>query len=224
MHDRAVMRRLDAFVDAAFAFAVTLLVIGGGAVPQSFADLRASAASAPAFAVGFALIAMFWHAHVRWRAYGTRGGALPLLLSLLLVFLVLLYVYPLRLMAASLVAYFGGPRTPAAPLTLDDAQGLFAMYGIGFFAMAACVAAMFATARARSRPPGEQAELTGQAVIWAILAASGLLSALIAAVAPALAPWTYCLLPIAIGLFSWRHDWSGTRGAPQVEGASTPAG
>lgn len=34
-------RRLDAFVDAAFAFAVSLLIIAGGQPLESFADLTA---------------------------------------------------------------------------------------------------------------------------------------------------------------------------------------
>lgn len=211
--EQQLMVRLDAFVDAAFAFAVTLLVIGGGSVPESFEDLRRSAASAPAFAVGFALVAMFWHAHVRWRGYGNRAGAAPLLLSLLLVFLVLLYVYPLRLMAASMVVYFGGPRTGPGLMSMADASGLFMLYGFGFFAMAACVATMFWTSRAPDRPSGDRAELSGQAGIWTILASAGLVSAALAPFAPALAPWVYALLPVAIGLFSWRHDWTGGAGA-----------
>jgi len=64
--------RLDAFVDAAFAFAVTLIVIGGAGVPRSYAELEAALTGGPAYAIGFALVAMFWHAHLRWRRLG--GG------------------------------------------------------------------------------------------------------------------------------------------------------
>ena len=88
--------RLDAFTDAAFAFAVTLLVIGGSEPPTSVAMLRAAMAEVPAFAIGFAIIAMFWFAHVRWRHYRGEGGWLSMLLSVLLIFLVLIYVQPLR--------------------------------------------------------------------------------------------------------------------------------
>ena len=59
--------RLQAFVDAAFAFAVTLLVIATGeSIPRDSADLVAALKRVPAFAAGFALIAMFWYAHVQW--------------------------------------------------------------------------------------------------------------------------------------------------------------
>lgn len=212
--------RLDAFVDAAFAFAVTLLVIGGGGVPSSYGELDAALSAAPAFAVGFALIAMFWYAHVRWRGYGTAAGPLPVLFSLLLVFFVLLYVYPLRLMALTLAQYLGGD---AVAIGRDQHAGLYAMYGLGFMAMAACITVLFALSLRASRSPAERATVLGDVVIWAMLAASGLISALLTLVAAPLAPWVYSLLPVAIGLFVWRHDWEGAGAAGEGEETPLPA-
>ena len=139
--------RLDAFVDAAFAFAVTLLVIGGGDVPSSYTGLEQAVRNAPAFAIGFAFIAMFWHGHVRWRGYGTRAGGLPVLISLFLVFLVLVYVYPLRLMAISMVEFVS--RDIRTVRTAGEAANLFTLYGIGFMAMRGTMAALFATTSRR---------------------------------------------------------------------------
>src|SRR5690349_3614405 len=113
--------RLDAFVDAAFAFAVTLLVIGGGEPPGAYAELAAVMQRIPAFAVGFVLLGMFWHAHVRWRRLCGNGSFVAVLLSFALVFLVLVYVYPLRMMADSMVAY--AARQPG-PLANGDLAGL----------------------------------------------------------------------------------------------------
>ena len=59
--------RLDNFTDASFAFAVSLLVIGGARAPDSFDALVGAMGDLPAFALGFAVMAMFWWAHVRWR-------------------------------------------------------------------------------------------------------------------------------------------------------------
>ena len=90
--------RLEAFVDASFAFAVTLLVIRVGTVPDTVAEMIEALKGIPAFAASFALIAMFWSAHNTWsRRYGLDDGY-SMFLSLLLVFLVLLYVYPLRML------------------------------------------------------------------------------------------------------------------------------
>lgn len=199
--------RLDAFVDAAFAFAVTLLVIGGGDVPARYDDLEQAMRSAPAFAIGFAFIALFWRGHVRWRTYRSGDGGLPVLLSLALVFLVLVYVYPLRLMSVSLAEFIA--RDIRTIRTASEATSLFTLYGLGFMAMAGATAALFASSL-REQPDAERHHaLVGETAVWLILAASGAISALIARFSPMLAPWTYSLLPIAIPLFLRRHNRAG---------------
>ncbi|MCY7281201.1 MAG: DUF1211 domain-containing protein [Sphingomonas bacterium] len=69
-------RRLDNFTDSAFAFAVTLLIIGGGSSIGDSDALLVALGDLPAFAFGFAIITMFWVAHVRWRAMRGEGDAL----------------------------------------------------------------------------------------------------------------------------------------------------
>jgi hypothetical protein len=197
--------RLDEFVDAAFAFAVTLLVIGGGEPPGAWSELQAVIWRIPAFAVGFALIGMFWHAHVRWRRMCGSGSWAAVMLSFALVFLVLVYVYPLRMMADSMVTYFAG--RPGS-ISRVDLPGLFTFYGLGFAGMAALVATLFATglkAADRANLP----VVRGEMGIWLILAGSGVLSALLAQFEPTVpfAPWVYSLLPVAIGVFAFRHRW-----------------
>jgi len=204
-------KRLDAFVDAAFAFAVTLLVIGGGAVPARYGDLEQAMRYAPAFAVGFAFLAMFWHGHVRWRGYRSRNAALPLLLSLFLVFLVLVYVYPLRLMSISIVEFV--TRDIQTLRTAREAGNLFALYGLGFMAMAGTMAALFATSLSSQADADARSGVVAETAIWLMLAASGLVSALLSRVSPILAPWTYSLLPVAIALFVRRHDRAGATAA-----------
>src|SRR5690606_676829 len=97
VHRGRNVTRLEAFVDAAFAFAVTLLVISIDAIPDSRHALVLALKAVPSFAACFAMIAMFWAAHARWsKRYGFDDTA-STVLSLLLVFVVLVYVYPLRL-------------------------------------------------------------------------------------------------------------------------------
>lgn len=206
-------KRLDAFVDAAFAFAVTLLVIGGGDVPSNYSGLEQALRNAPAFAIGFAFLAMFWHGHVRWRGYPTRGGGLPVLISLVLVFLVLVYVYPLRLMAISMVEFVS--RDIRTIRTASEVANLFTLYGLGFMSMAGAMAALFATSLKAPLPPESAAGVRGEIGIWTILAASGLVSAGLSRVAPTIAPWVYSLIPIAIFGFVRRHDWG--RAQPSEE-------
>jgi hypothetical protein len=47
--------RLDAFTDAAFAFAVTLMVAGTGGMAPDYRQLEAAIAGAPSFAIAFGL-------------------------------------------------------------------------------------------------------------------------------------------------------------------------
>ncbi len=51
------MTRLETFCDAAFAFAVTLLVISGEGIPGSYQELIVALKGIPAFAASFAAIA-----------------------------------------------------------------------------------------------------------------------------------------------------------------------
>ena len=204
--------RLDAFTDAAFAFAVTLLVIGGSEPPTSVAMLMSAMAEVPAFAIGFAIIAMFWFAHVRWRHCRGEGSWPSMLLTVLLIFLVLIYVQPLRAMARSLSSFLGGGGTPFRGAVGD----LFFVYGLGFVAMATTIACLFMEAQ---RSPELDAEtrtsVRGEATIWWILVFTGLVSILMTFVRGTanFAPFAYATLPISIGLFTWRYDWGGRRAA-----------
>jgi uncharacterized membrane protein len=206
--------RLDNFTDAAFAFAVTLLVIGGSEAPTNVAMLRAAVAEVPAFAIGFAVIAMFWSAHVRWRRIRGEGDWISAVLSILLVFLVLIYVQPLRAMARSLSTFLGGGGTPFS----GDIGDLFLIYGAGFILMAATMAALFAEARRnRALDADMRRALTGEVWIWIILVTTGLVSIAMTRfeATDQFAPMVYATLPVSIGLFVWR--WFGRRPAAAAE-------
>ena len=65
--------RLEAFVDATFAFAVTLLVISLESIPDSIPGMLQALKGVPAFAASFAQIMLFWSAHATWsRRFGLR--------------------------------------------------------------------------------------------------------------------------------------------------------
>ena len=106
--------RLETFVDAAFAFTLTLLVISFDEVPKSFEELIYALRFIPAFLASFALLMMFWFAHRSWsRRYGldTTGASL---ISMFLVFVLLVYVFPLRAMASAALSF-----TPFTLFTLS---------------------------------------------------------------------------------------------------------
>lgn len=203
--------RLDAFTDAAFAFAVTLLVIGGAGAPADFSGLLSALREIPAFAFGFAMVVTFWYAHVRWRKLRGEGDMRSLLLTLLLVFLVLIYIQPLRAMAAATAIFFTGQGGGFR----GDLAGLFAVYGTGFVAMSLTTAGLFADALRNPGLDGHgRAQARGDRTIWLILAATGTLSILISLTRfGVFAAMIYMTLPLTIGVYSKRHDWTGEKKA-----------
>jgi uncharacterized membrane protein len=207
-------QRLDAFVDAAFAFAVSLLIIGGTEPLRSFADLATALARIPAFVFGFALIALFWSAHRTWSTLTPVRTGWTTFLSLAVVFAVLVFVFPLRLLAETATHYVSGGVLPGGRLmsSLTDLRWTYVIYGVAFAVLSGLNAALFAHA-ARALRGGEPLALrngTQWATTWAIAAATGLISALIAStpllrVAPWLPGVAYNLIPVGVGVVTWRN-------------------
>jgi uncharacterized membrane protein len=176
--------RLDNFVDGAFAFAITLLVISGASLPRTVPALVDALRGIPAFAVCFVQLALFWHGHVRWRETFHLTDGRSLRLSLLLVFFALIFVFPLHLVYASFfnsishgvlsrdfIHATGGVSTHALAV-------LFACYGLSYACMGGTLSALFlhgvhqGTGLSREAIVGARTS----ALRWAFCAAVGLLS------------------------------------------------
>src|SRR5215204_2185504 len=94
--------RIEGFSDAVFAFAVTLLVVSLE-VPKTFDELLATMRGFFAFAICFALLLSVWYDHYKFfRRYGLRDF-LIVVLNAALLFLVLMYVYPLKFLFTLLI-------------------------------------------------------------------------------------------------------------------------
>ena len=124
--------RLESFSDAVFGFALTWLVVSLE-VPKSFSDLMATMRGAPAFAVCFAMLASIWNTHYKFcRRYGLDDGTARFLTCVLL-FIVLLYVYPLKfLFTLGVNDLIFGRSATAAIATRSDASALLVIYSLGF--------------------------------------------------------------------------------------------
>ena len=207
--------RLDNFTDAAFAFAVSLLVIGGAGAPGDFDGLVGALGDIPAFAFGFAIVVMFWLGHVRWRRLRGEGDFRSALLTLLLVFLTLIYIQPLRGMAAATGLWFTGQGSGFG----GSLAGLFAVYGTGFVAMSLTMVALFSDAlRNPDLDSAGLADAKGERIIWGILASTGIVSILMSMTPYGVwAAMLYATLPITIRIFTARHDWTGTAKHPEEQ-------
>ncbi|TAN04156.1 MAG: DUF1211 domain-containing protein [Rhodanobacteraceae bacterium] len=206
--ERTESARLDNFVDSAFAFAITLLIISGGTLPRNMLALMHALRGVPAFAVCFAELAWFWHGHVRWRDTARLTDRTSLLLSLLLVFFALIFVFPLHLVFAGLFnGLSDGVLSPdfssAGENVANATRGLFMFYGLSFACMAGTLAALYRHG-VRAGACTDRADvvaLRARAVMWTFFASIGVLSMLIALFLPSRNGWfqglpglCYCLL------------------------------
>ena len=145
-HERGgEVTRIEAFVDASFAFALTMLVISVGSVPEDFHKVLEALRGMPAFAACFLQIAIFWYDHMTWsRRYGLDDAG-SVVLSLVLVFLVMVYVYPLKYMFGGLFAWIshGVLSTGMTIGGIDDLRAMFVTYAILFGTMSIVMSLLY---------------------------------------------------------------------------------
>lgn len=224
------MSRLETFVDAAFAFALTLLVISFDEIPANFTQLVDALKNIPAFAVSFAVIIMVWVGHRRWsQSYGLDDGS-STLLSFTLVLLIMVYVYPLRAMAAAAMHDLTGGWTTAefTVSSYDELRGLFVIYGGGWTGSTGILALLNWHAVRRggflALDRVERSVARDEATGWTIVAGFGLLSIGLALALPddlvPLAGWCYAGLSVAMPLHRRR---AGRRAGRLLAAAEAPA-
>ena len=182
--------RLDTFVDAAFAFVLTLLVISFDAIPSNYPEMLEAIRRIPGFAASFAILMMFWLQHRLWsRRYGLENFK-TILHSLALIFVMLVYVYPLRMIFEGLFSNLTGGFLPTSYQieTYDQLRMIFVFYSVGFFAMSLLVSQLYRTAMRNSTALAlnqiERRKTRIRTQVWTIAACFGLLSIVMALTLP----------------------------------------
>jgi uncharacterized membrane protein len=204
--------RLEAFSDAAFAFALTLLVVSLN-VPRSYDELMRLLQGSLPFACCFALLVWIWHEHnLFFRRYGLQDG-LTVFLNGVLLFVVLFYVYPLKFMFDSMFAQMmPGAHPDLTRMTLPQLSRASAVYALGFIVLFV----MFALLYARAYRRREQLRLTSMDVFdvksyaghHLVSAGVGVVSLIVALFAPLqFAP----LSPMCFALMGPAHWYFGNR-------------
>ena len=182
--------RLDTFVDAAFAFVLTLLVISFDELPSDFPEVLAAVKQIPGFAASFAVLMMFWLQHRTWsRRYGLENSK-TIFYSLTLIFVMLVYVYPLRMIFEGLFANLSGGylATTYRITSYFELRMIFVFYSVGFLAMSLLVSQLFRTAAKSATElalsPVELGKTRALVHSWMIAAIFAALSILLALVLP----------------------------------------
>jgi uncharacterized membrane protein len=204
------MTRLETFVDATFAFAITMLVIAGQ-VPNQVDVLLSAFKNVPAFAASVASLAIFWRGHWLWsRRYGLEDGV-SIFISWALIFTMLIYVYPLKIIFSAMFYSISDHRVGQAITvnTFGQVRALFAVYALGFIALALEIVLLNLRAwrlRRALRLNALERALTRMEVSgWCIPVGVGLLSLVFAFTLPpkhiGWAGWSYFLMSLLVPLY-----------------------
>lgn len=177
--------RIETLTDAAFAFAFTLLVIGQGKIPASYAELQQALLHIPAFAVSVALLGTFWFRHHIWSRRTGLDDSVSVALSFSLVLLVLIYVYPLKAVFSSMFHWVSGGWLPSGIRLASEHElaGLFVVYSLGYLGMMLCIVLLNRHALKARLPlplnPYERTVLGNEIRLGLVLSVVALISVLI---------------------------------------------
>jgi uncharacterized membrane protein len=122
--------RIEGFSDAVFGFALTLLV-ASIEVPPDFEALKQTLVGFLPFALTFALISWIWYLHYSFFKQFGLEDRLTIVLNSILLFVVLFFVYPLKVMANNLV----GMGNAFNSLSEYDNRFLMVAYSSGVIAV-----------------------------------------------------------------------------------------
>jgi uncharacterized membrane protein len=209
---RHEISRLEAFSDAAFAFALTLLVVSLD-VPRSYGELIGLMKGFPSFACCFALLVWIWHEHnMFFRRYGLQDS-LTVFLNGVLLFVVLFYVYPLKFMFDSMFAQMlPGAYPNLQRMNLGQLSTAATIYALGFVVMFVMFALLYGHAyRKRAElqlDPLEVFDVKWFGASHLVSAGVGLVAAIVALAAP---PQFAPLSPACFGLMGPAHWYFANR-------------
>lgn len=206
--------RLESLSDGAFAVAIGLLVVTIDS-QREFSQVRDVMRTAPPIAAAFAVILWIWAEHRRFFSRYALDDVPTVFLNGVLLFVVLLYVYPLRFMAMYVLGTLFGLVPEPLRVTLGtahDGSVLLRIYGLGFIAIFALFYLLYRHAWQSRDALGldalarfdARASLRSSAICMGVGAFSVLFTLIETAWAAGVAGFSYMLLGPLMGVHGYR--------------------
>ena len=212
------MTRLETFIDAAFAFAITMLVIAAQQIPDDIASLLAAFRHVPTFVCSILVIGIFWRGHWLWsRRYGLEDGS-SILISWSMLVTILIFIYPLKAIFGAMWYFLSDGRV-GRPFSLHttetQARTIFAIYALGLIAISAEILLLYLRAWQLREPlrlnARERLVTRAELTAWSIPVSVGIVSLVLALTVPteriAWSGWVYFSMFVLFPL----HDALGRR-------------
>jgi hypothetical protein len=208
------MTRLETFIDAAFAFAISMLVIAAQQIPDNIQALLAAFKNAPTFVCSIAVLGIFWRGHWLWsRRYGLEDGV-SILISWAMIVTILIFIYPLKAIFGAMW-YFLSDGQVGQPFSLhtteSQARTIFAIYSLGLIAISGEILLLNLRAwqlREPLRLNARERLVTGDEVTgWTIPVSVGIVALVLALTLPiekvAWSGWVYFSMAILVPVHKW---------------------
>src|SRR4029453_12878424 len=122
------MTRLETFIGAAFAFAISMLVIAANQVPDNIEELLGALRHVPAFVASVFVFGIFWGGHWKWSGRCGLEDCVSIFISWAMLATILIYIYPLRPVFGSMWFFLTDGRVgqPLGARSDAQARALFA--------------------------------------------------------------------------------------------------
>ncbi len=213
------MTRLETFIDAAFAFAISMLVIAAQQIPDNIQTLLAAFKNVPTFICSIAVLGIFWRGHWLWsRRYGLEDGA-SILISWAMIVTILIFIYPLKAIFGAMWYFLSSGQVGqrlSLHTTESQARTIFAIYALGLIAISAEILLLNFHAWQLREPlrlnERETLVTRGELSGWSIPVSVGIVSLVFALTLPTeqiqWSGWVYFSMIILVPL----HDFFHKRG------------
>jgi hypothetical protein len=190
-----------------------MMVIAADRVPDDINTLLAAFKNVPAFLGSVVVLGIFWRGHWTWsRRYGLEDG-ISIFISWALLVTILIYIYPLKAIFGSMFYMLSEGRLgqPLGLRTEEQARMIFAIYAIGFTAIAVEIVLLYFRAWKLREPlrlnARERVMTLADISGWAIPASVGIVALVFALTLPinqvSWSGWIYFSMAIIVPAHKW---------------------